>query len=106
MNEQERHDEGERTATAWLFGFIIGVIVLAAMISAYLIGFNRGQDEGPDGQQPAGSAAAEPEPAPAPGPGRDLFVATCGGCHTLSAAGTSGTVGPDLDGLQPDDAQV
>jgi cbb3-type cytochrome c oxidase subunit III len=29
--------------------------------------------------------------------GRKLFVAKCGGCHTLAAAGTSGTVGPNLD---------
>jgi mono/diheme cytochrome c family protein len=26
-----------------------------------------------------------------------LFVGTCGGCHTLAAAGTAGTTGPDLD---------
>jgi cbb3-type cytochrome c oxidase subunit III len=29
--------------------------------------------------------------------GQKLFSATCGACHTLSAAGTSGTVGPNLD---------
>ncbi|HZC28390.1 MAG TPA: c-type cytochrome [Gaiellaceae bacterium] len=29
--------------------------------------------------------------------GKKLFVAKCGGCHTLAAAGTSGTVGPNLD---------
>ena len=29
--------------------------------------------------------------------GRKLFVSQCGGCHTLAAAGTSGTVGPNLD---------
>jgi mono/diheme cytochrome c family protein len=29
--------------------------------------------------------------------GETLFKSTCGGCHTLSAAGTSGTVGPNLD---------
>jgi cbb3-type cytochrome c oxidase subunit III len=29
--------------------------------------------------------------------GRTLFVAKCGGCHSLAAAGTSGTVGPNLD---------
>jgi cbb3-type cytochrome c oxidase subunit III len=31
------------------------------------------------------------------GTGKKLFVAKCGGCHTLAAAGTSGTVGPNLD---------
>ena len=29
--------------------------------------------------------------------GRQLFTQNCGTCHTLSAAGTSGTLGPDLD---------
>jgi len=35
----------------------------------------------------AGNAAA----------GKPIFISTCGGCHTLAAAGTKGTVGPDLD---------
>lgn len=30
--------------------------------------------------------------------GGKLFQSKCGGCHTLSAAGTQGTIGPDLDG--------
>jgi mono/diheme cytochrome c family protein len=29
--------------------------------------------------------------------GEQLFVQACGGCHTLAAAGTAGTVGPNLD---------
>jgi mono/diheme cytochrome c family protein len=29
--------------------------------------------------------------------GQTLFTSNCGGCHTLSAAGTSGTIGPNLD---------
>jgi cbb3-type cytochrome c oxidase subunit III len=29
--------------------------------------------------------------------GRKLFAAKCGGCHSLAAAGTAGTVGPNLD---------
>ncbi|MGH3010014.1 MAG: c-type cytochrome [Gaiellaceae bacterium] len=29
--------------------------------------------------------------------GQKLFSATCGSCHTLQAAGTSGTIGPNLD---------
>lgn len=31
------------------------------------------------------------------GAGKQLYVDACGGCHTLADAGTSGTVGPDLD---------
>jgi cytochrome c6 len=33
--------------------------------------------------------------------GKSSFVATCGGCHTLKDAGTTGNVGPDLDSLAP-----
>jgi sulfite dehydrogenase len=29
--------------------------------------------------------------------GKQVFSQTCGSCHTLSAAGTSGTIGPNLD---------
>ena len=29
--------------------------------------------------------------------GQNLFTSNCGSCHTLSAAGTTGTIGPDLD---------
>ena len=29
--------------------------------------------------------------------GQKLFTERCGGCHTLAAAGTSGTLGPNLD---------
>ena len=29
--------------------------------------------------------------------GQQLFTASCGSCHTLSAAGTNGTIGPNLD---------
>jgi sulfite dehydrogenase len=33
--------------------------------------------------------------------GKTAFVATCGGCHQLKDAGTSGNVGPDLDSVAP-----
>jgi mono/diheme cytochrome c family protein len=35
------------------------------------------------------------------GSGRALFVADCGSCHALAAAGTGGAVGPDLDRTRP-----
>jgi cytochrome c553 len=45
---------------------------------------------------PSGDAAA----------GKVVFTTNCGGCHTLSDAGTSGTVGPNLDDAKPDEALV
>jgi cbb3-type cytochrome c oxidase subunit III len=38
--------------------------------------------------------------------GKDIFAANCGSCHTLKAAGTSGTVGPNLDQLKLPEARV
>jgi mono/diheme cytochrome c family protein len=38
--------------------------------------------------------------------GKTVFTTNCGSCHTLSAAGTSGNVGPNLDQLKPDEATV
>jgi len=41
-----------------------------------------------------GAAATEGDPAK----GKELFAsAGCGGCHTFSSAGSTGTVGPNLD---------
>jgi mono/diheme cytochrome c family protein len=38
-------------------------------------------------------------------PGRQVFIrAGCGGCHTLSVAGTHGTIGPDFDRTETLDA--
>jgi mono/diheme cytochrome c family protein len=38
--------------------------------------------------------------------GEEVFTANCGSCHTLSAAGTTGSIGPSLDGAGLDAAAV
>lgn len=38
--------------------------------------------------------------------GKAIFKAECASCHTLKAAGTTGTVGPNLDQLKPSEARV
>jgi cbb3-type cytochrome c oxidase subunit III len=38
--------------------------------------------------------------------GEAIFKSQCAGCHTLAAAGTTGTVGPNLDQLKPPMATV
>jgi mono/diheme cytochrome c family protein len=89
-------------------GLAGGLAVLALLVAAYSIGYNRGEDEaGGGGARPAAEQQPRTEPQPAAtGPGRELFAENCGSCHTLEAAGTSGTVGPDLDQLRPDAAAV
>lgn len=109
MQERANGDEQPpaATATAWLIGLMTGGVLLALLGGAYLIGFNRGEDKGRGERPVAAQPATETTTAPAAaGPGREIFAQTCGTCHTLSAADTSGTVGPNLDDLQPDQAQV
>jgi cytochrome c6 len=65
----------------------------------------------PGGPTPA--PPAEPPPPAAPPPsggaqgdpvaGKEVFLGAggCGSCHTLSDAGTTGTIGPDLGSLAP-----
>jgi cbb3-type cytochrome c oxidase subunit III len=38
--------------------------------------------------------------------GKKIFSAECSSCHTLKAAGATGTVGPNLDQLKPAEARV
>ena len=38
--------------------------------------------------------------------GKAIFSTECSSCHTLKAAGATGTVGPNLDQLKPSDAIV
>jgi mono/diheme cytochrome c family protein len=57
--------------------------------------------------QPADSQQERPASSPAAsGPGKQLFTQNCGSCHVLKAAGTNGSVGPNLDQLKPDQARV
>jgi mono/diheme cytochrome c family protein len=55
---------------------------------------------GEEGGAEAGAEAALAEE------GKTIFTSTCGACHTLKEAGTSGEVGPNLDELEPDLATV
>jgi cytochrome c oxidase subunit 2 len=55
----------------------------------------------PGGGAAGGAAAAPEKAASTAAQGKLIFTGEggCGSCHTLSAAGTSGTVGPKLDGI-------
>jgi cbb3-type cytochrome c oxidase subunit III len=55
----------------------------------------------------AGTGNAAPSnPAQLGTDGKKIFQTECAGCHTLAAAGTNGTVGPNLDQLKPSQAVV
>ena len=48
-----------------------------------------------------GAVAGTGVTAEKPTDGKSIFAATCGACHTLADAGTTGTVGPNLDDAKP-----
>jgi len=51
----------------------------------------------------AGVPGAQPPQVGGGGPGAEIYANNgCGGCHTLAAAESSGTAGPDLDKFVPD----
>lgn len=63
-----------------------------------------GMTTGRSGSMPTEQAPAErtAPPGAAPPEGRALFLSSgCGGCHTLAAAGATGTAGPNLDRARP-----
>jgi Cytochrome C oxidase, cbb3-type, subunit III len=63
----------------------------------------------PTEPEPTEPEPTEPEPTePPPGggggdpaAGREIFIANCGSCHTFADAGTTGSIGPNLDEAAP-----
>lgn len=81
-------------------GFLAALLVLGAGVPAAVIATVDNRDSIPD--------ANVSKLTPLQKRGRDLFggSAQCKNCHTLQAAGTSATVGPNLDDLRPPFALV
>jgi cbb3-type cytochrome c oxidase subunit III len=61
---------------------------------------------------PVAAPPAAPPPPPGGGDGdanaegKSIFASSCVSCHTLEAAGSTGTIGPNLDDAKPDEALV
>jgi len=82
---------------------LFGVLAAGAML-VYACG-------GGDGGTGTVTTPSKPEKAGESGvsasaDGEAIFAQNCGSCHTLAAAGTNGAVGPNLDQLQLDQAEV
>jgi|SRR5579884_114915 len=109
---------------------LLAVLFFVAMIAAVIV-FGREQKEASASESPAHtSTVSGPLPGQAPtttnggattgagqttgaagqgnaAAGKHVFeTAGCSGCHTLKAAGATGTVGPNLDQLKPSFAKV
>lgn len=107
----------------WLAGMGIGLALILIAVLSYQLGSSRGEKEANaaiksgyanpkfvkiagvkvETDSAGGGAAPAEKPKPT-GPGLELFKSKCGGCHTLAAAGTTGTAGPKLDMVKPDEA--
>lgn len=97
-------------------GWALIAVAVLAFIGGLLIGdlgaspeketvyvSNAAEEEGSEGGEAAEAEGSEPEDEGASG--AQLFTSIgCGGCHTLSAANSTGTTGPDLnESLATDD---
>jgi mono/diheme cytochrome c family protein len=99
-----------------LVPFILVTLILTiAMLGAVEVFAKEEEHGATETSEPAPEPAPEPGPSPEPPPpapaptttggasgsveaGKTVFrVSGCGGCHTVAAAGTNGTTGPNLD---------
>jgi mono/diheme cytochrome c family protein len=82
----------------WIIAVVLTLLVVAAA--------GCGGDDDDDSGGAATTAATTAETTEGGADGAAVFASNCGSCHTLEAAGTSGTTGPNLDDLMPDEATV
>lgn len=91
------------------------LIALIALLVGVAAGCGGGEETAPTAETVEGTlpeatteeaTTDEAPPSTAEGDasaGEDVYAsAGCGGCHTLEAAGSSGSIGPNLDESQPD----
>lgn len=85
-------------------------ILLVAILAMSVLAAGCGGGGGDGGDAAPTGAATDPIPEGDPEAGRDAFILgtdpRCGDCHTIAEAGTTGTIGPNLDELQPTFEQV
>ena len=78
---------------------VVCICFFLAMIGAVLV-FGKETETAP--ASAATTPAATPPSSANADAGKQVFVtASCGSCHTMKAAGSTGEVGPNLDQLKP-----
>ncbi len=91
-----RRDPGFPGRNIAVFTAVAATLVVITLASVEVFGESH-EAEGEEGQESTpgettgGGGQGDAEA------GREIFVANCGSCHVLEEAGTSGTVGPNLD---------
>jgi cytochrome c551 len=78
-----------------------------ALVAAFgLIACGGGSDSGSDSTSAATTTEQSGGGGAVANEGQTVFVQNCGTCHTLSAAGTDGNIGPNLDSANVDYEEV
>ena len=79
----------------WVAALLVVVMLLAgpAVVASDQNNPSKSEAAGMAAYSSAAGGGAKPD-------AKALFVQNCGSCHTLGKAGTSGQVGPSLDGTQ------
>jgi mono/diheme cytochrome c family protein len=87
--------------------------LLPALVAFVLLAAGCGSSDKDQGQTPGGGKGSTStnggggnKGTETASSGKQLFTSTCGSCHTLKDAGTSGSFGPNLDEIKPDKARV
>lgn len=86
--------------------FRFGTVVVALALLVAACGGSSGGSSSGSSSAPASTSSSGGGAQNASAAGKQVFTQNCGGCHTLKDAGTSGSVGPNLDQLQPPEATV
>jgi mono/diheme cytochrome c family protein len=89
---------------------LVLLIAALALVLGVAAGCGGGDEAAPtaetvEGTLPEGTTAEEPASTVEgdASAGEAVYVeGGCGGCHTMEAAGSSGSIGPNLDDSQPD----
>jgi mono/diheme cytochrome c family protein len=81
------------------------MLVAAAIVTFIVIAAGCGGDD--DSSATTANTPTETTTGGGSDAGAEVFAsAGCGSCHTLAAAGSTGSTGPNLDDLQPDKETV
>ena len=82
----------------WIIAVVLALLVVAAA--------GCGGDDDDGGAATTAATTAETTTDEGGADGAAVFASNCGTCHTLAAASSDGTTGPNLDDLMPDKETV
>jgi mono/diheme cytochrome c family protein len=100
----QRRDGKENPVRMFARGITLALLALALGVGVAACGGDDDEAGGTTTEQTTTEETTTDETTTAGG--EEVFTANCGSCHTLSAAGTTGSIGPSLDGAGLDAAAV